>query len=186
MFGRFRACDVGYVDALAAAKARNPHYREYPPGVANEHVDLPIVFGLIDFSLYVAAIYPLAIAYQACFFLWTLTIPFGFLSTVMPVGPASAWYWRRTHPAKPKAAPQVDLAALEQQLLAKRQWLHELSVQSVHVVAELTTELENAGDLRYAFEAQIRQARTTRSQLELEITKIDAQLATLRIESNRF
>src|SRR5579885_1836122 len=136
MRGRFRALDAGYIDTLALEHARNPHYREYPPGVANEPVELPIVFGLVDFVIYVFAIYPLAAAYQACFFLWAATIPFGFLSAVMPVGPVSAWYWRRTRVVQTlKPAP---FESPEQELLRKRHRLQELAVETVRVEKELT------------------------------------------------
>jgi len=179
MRGRFRFPDVPYVDELAIAKARNPYYREYPPGVANEPVELPVLYGLVDFVLYVLVIFPFALSDQALFFLWALTIPFGFLSAVMPVGPVSYWHWQKTHKKPVENKPVADdvLASLR----AKRQWLQELAVQSVKVENELVSELENSGDLRFAFETQIRQAKETRSQIALEIAKIDRELATLEI-----
>jgi hypothetical protein len=178
MRGRFQA---GYVDTLALERARNPHYEEYPAGVANERVDLPIVFGLVDFLLYVIAIFPFAAAYQACFFLWVLPIPFSFLSAVMPVGPVSAWYWRRTHPATSKHSSGRDMEALERSLIVRRQRLQELKAETVHVEAELIRELPKAGDLHFAFEAQIRQARQSRERIQNEIVRIDIELANLRI-----
>jgi hypothetical protein len=179
MFGRFRACDLGYVDELAAARARNPYYREYPPGVANEPVDRPIVFGLLDFFAYVLAIYPLAAAHQACFFLWVVTIPFGFLSTVMPVGPISAYYWRYLRPNPDKLAIQ-DLESTRQQLITRLNALKELLVESFSIEKELNKELPNAGELRFAFETHIRQTRETREQLRREIQRVEEKIATMQ------
>src|SRR3569832_56890 len=133
MRGRFSFLDAGYVDELAIAKARNPYYREYPPGVGNEPMELPVVYGLVDFLIYVLLIFPFALSDQELFFLWTLTIPFGFLSTVMPVGPVSAWYWRKTRVVKQVAKKPVIDAELLVQLRARRQWLQELAVESVKV-----------------------------------------------------
>lgn len=174
--------NAGYADALAAAKARNPHYREYPPGVANERVELPVICGLIDFLIYVVAIFPLAQSDQSLFVLWMLTIPFAFLSAIMPVGPVSAWYWRRARQGvKPKVVA-VDEDVLTQ-LRARRQWLQELAVESVKVESELRQELENAGDLRFAFETHIKQSQETRSTLTNEIQKLDAQIAAIEVNS---
>lgn len=171
---------AGYVDSLPLERAsRNPDYREYPPGVANERVEMQVVFGLVDFVLYVCAIYPLANAYQACFFLWAIPIPLGFLSTVMPVGPASGWYWRKTHPAKQESAP--SLKVVERALLARRQKMLDLAAQTVNVEAELTKELPKAGDLKHAFEAQIRQARQARDRVHAEIARIDIELAKIHL-----
>lgn len=181
MRGRFGSMGAGYVDSLPLERAsRNPHFREYPPGVANERVEMPVVFGMVDFLLYVLAIYPLASAYQACFFLWALPIPLGFLSAVMPVGPASALYWRRTHPSKPAARTQ-SLDEIERGLISRRQRMQELEADTVHVEAELTRELPKAGDLHFAFETQIRQARQARDRIHAEIVRIDIELAKLRM-----
>lgn len=183
MRGRFSFMNAGYVDELAMAKARNPYYRDYPPGVANEPVELPVLFGMVDFVIYVLAIFPFALANQSLFFLWALTIPFAFLSAVMPVGPVSAWYWRKTHAdKKPTPLPVPEEVTIS--LRARRQWLQELAVESVKVEAELTKELEKAGDLRFAFEAQIRQAQETRVQIGKEITRIDAELSKLEIRAS--
>src|SRR2546423_11452298 len=130
-----RALDAGYVDYVALERQRNPFYRENPPGVANEPVELSIVFGMADFLLYVLAIYPLASAFQACFYLWCLTIPFGFLSTVMPVGPISTWYWRRSHPRQ-TLKPIGDLGVWQQELLARRHQLQAFAVETVMVENE--------------------------------------------------
>ena len=174
--GRFRSLNPR-IELLPLERSVKPYYREYPPGVANEHVDLPIVFGMVDFLLYVVAIIPLAAANQSLFFLWVLTIPFGFLSTAMPVGPVSGWYWRKAHAAR----PAEDSYELESALLAKRQKLYELVAETVKVEAELTRELPKAGDLHFAFEAQIRLARQARERITKEMTLIDIQLANLRI-----
>ena len=181
MRGRFRFIDAAYVDEVAIAKARNPYYREYPPGVANEPVELPVLYGLVDFVLYVLVIFPFALSDQALFYLWALTIPFGFLSAIMPVGPVSYWYWQKTHKSRvQKDAVAEDLLVT---LRAKRQWLQELAVQSVRVETELSKELENSGDLRFAFETQIRQARETRSQIAVEMAKIETQITALELKS---
>ena len=173
--------DAGRTDALAIAKARNPHYQEYPPGVANEPVARPVAYGLIDFLLYVVAIFPFASANQSFFVLWMLTIPFAFLSAVMPVGPVSAMYWRNARSGTRGRERQEQVEDQAVSLRARRQWLNELAVESVKVEAELKRELDKAGDLRFAFEAQMRQAKETRTQIGKEISKIDAQLATIEI-----
>jgi hypothetical protein len=181
MKGRFRSMGFGNGDSLPLEHAsRNPYYREYPPGVANERVEMPVVLGMVDFVLYVLAIYPLASAYQACFFLWALPIPLGFLSAVMPVGPASAWYWRRTHPRQ-RTARLESLEEIERGLIARRQRMQELEAETVSVEAELTRELPKAGDLHFAFEVQIRQARQARERVHAEIVRIDIELAKLRM-----
>src|SRR6476659_4036076 len=181
MRGRFRFPSAGYVDELAIAKARNPYYREYPPGVANEPVELPVLYGLVDFVIYVLLIFPFALSDQALFFLWALTIPFGFLSAVMPVGPVSYWHWHRSHHREPEKVshPEELLVSLR----AKHQYLQELAVQSVRVETELTKGLENAGDLRFAFETQIRQAQETRAQIAVEMAKIETQITALELKS---
>src|ERR1041384_1210595 len=107
MRGRFRFLDAQYVDDLAVAKARNPYYREYPPGVGNEPIEMPVLCGLIDFLMYVLIIFPFALTDQILFFLWMLTIPFGFLSAVMPVGPVSAWYWRKSRASRAPAKNEL-------------------------------------------------------------------------------
>ncbi len=181
MRGPFSSARAGYVESLPLDRAsRNPHYREYPPGVANERVEMPVVFGMVDFVLYVLAIYPLASAYPAFFFLWALPIPLGFLSTVMPIGPASAWYWRRHHLATPFARAR-SLEEFERTLIARRQRLVELESDAVGVEAELTRELPKAGDLHFAFEVQIRQARQARERIHSEIVRIDIELVKLRM-----
>ena len=183
MRGRFRFLDASYVDELAIAKSRNPYYRENPPGVANEPIERPVAFGLIDFFLYVLIIYPIAAANQALFLLWVLTIPFAFLSAVMPVGPVSAAYWSRVRTREKPARPLIEEGVFVS-LRARRQWLQELAVESVKVESELRKELENAGDLRFAFETQIRQAQETRAHIGKEIAKIDAQLDQIEVLNN--
>ena len=182
MRGRFRYLDAHYVDELAIAKARNPYYREYPPGVANEPVELPVLYGLVDFVIYVLLIFPFALSDQALFFLWALTIPFGFLSAVMPVGPVSYWHWHRTqHKHIEKVANSEEVLV---SLRAKRQYLQELAVQSVRVENELSRELENSGDLRFTFETQIRQAQETRTQIAVEMAKIETQITSLELKQH--
>jgi hypothetical protein len=183
MRGRFSFLNAGYVDELALAKARNPYYRENPPGVANERVELPVLCGLVDFVIYVFAIFPFALANDALFFLWVLTIPFAFLSAVMPVGPVSAIYWRKLRATQRPIAKQGLSEDHLISLRARRQWLEELAVESVKVEAELAKGLESAGDLRFAFEAQIKQAQDTRVLISAEIAKINAQLAVLELIS---
>jgi hypothetical protein len=171
--------DAGHMDALAAARARNPHYQECPPGVANERVERPVLYGLIDFLIYVLLIFPFALANQSFFMLWTLTTPFAFLSAAMPVGPVSAWYWSKARAqTRPRVQPNVETL---EALRARRLWLQQLALESVKVEAELLKDMDKAGELRYAFEAQIRQARDTRVQIGREMAKIDAQIMTLEI-----
>lgn len=183
MRGRFAFLDAGYVDEIAIAKSRNPYYRENPPGVGNEPIELPVLYGLLDFLIYVLIIFPIALANHAWFFVWIATIPFAFLSTVMPVGPVSAWYWRKMRGPRPTKSPiptEEQLTALR----ARRQWLQELALESIKVESELASEMDRAGDLRHAFEAQIRQAQQTRGQIGTEIAKIDSQLASIQVLRN--
>src|SRR4051812_8847657 len=133
MRGQFGHLNRGYVDTLALERARNPPYQEWPAGVAGERMGVPAVFGLIGFLLYVLAIFPFAASSQSCFFLWILPIPFGFLSAVMPVGPVSAWYWRRGRAVRSNDQADKNLEDLEQSLIVRRQRLQELRADTVHV-----------------------------------------------------
>src|SRR5438309_924690 len=116
--GRFQPVDAEPADALAAMKVGNPYYREaHAP--EDKPIELGVVFGMLDFLLYVFAVLPLAHASSAYFFLWVSTIPFGFLSAAMPVGPLSALYWRSTRSSRVATQKAQDMVLLERQLVAR-------------------------------------------------------------------
>jgi hypothetical protein len=165
------------VDTLLLADAQRRRRDE--PGPEVETIDRRVLSGFADFLLYALLVYPLAMAHRELFFLWICTIPFVFLATVMPVGPISSFYWGRQqlHTALPSSDdPNADL---EHRLLARRQRLQELYNDTVHVEAELQQDMPNAGDLKFAFEAQIRQAQETRSRIQKEMERLDVQLTQI-------
>ena len=179
---RFSGMDAGYLDDLVRAEHEGKRNNEPLPDFV-EIVDGRVAAGFCDFLLYAFLVYAVASANQSFFFLWILTIPFVFLATVMPIGPLSSWCWNRSRNTGAKrVTSDVDVL---QALIARRQRLLELAYESATVEAELIQDLPTAGDLKYAFETQIRQAQETRGRIRRELTRLEGQIAEAEIEKIR-